>query len=136
MTGLSKSILLISIEFLIKFATSCWIRIFKILSHSRVMSYDSFFEKRLYGSQMTHNICNMHIIWLEFLFLIQWCKNFGDSPTQGHVTMTVEKLKLKKWCDFITDDWLIKINFTYQHRIPYKISDFLLDSDFQNCIAF
>ena len=47
------------------------------------MSYDSFFEKRLYDSHMTHNICNIHIIWLEISFLIQWCKNFWYSPTQN-----------------------------------------------------
>ena len=51
--------------------------------HSRVMSYDSFFEKRVYESHMTHNICNIHIIWFQILFLIQWCKNFWDSPTQN-----------------------------------------------------
>ena len=47
------------------------------------MSYVSFFEKLLYDSYMTHNIYNIHIIWLQILFLIQWCKNFWDSPTQN-----------------------------------------------------
>ena len=81
--GLSKSILLIAIGFLIKFRVWRWIRNFKILFHSRVMSYESFFEKLLYDSYMTHNIYNIHIIWLQILFLIQWCKNFWDSPTQN-----------------------------------------------------
>ena len=60
--GLSKSILLITIEFLIKFRVYGWIQNFEILFHSRVMSYESFFEKLLYDSYMTHNIYNIHII--------------------------------------------------------------------------
>jgi len=36
-----------------------------------------------YDSNMTHNIYNIHIIWLQILFLIQCCKNFWDSPTQN-----------------------------------------------------
>ena len=83
MIGLSKSILLIAIGFLIKFRVWRWIRNFKILFHSRVMSYESFFKKLLYDSYMTHNIYNIHIIWLQILFLIQCCKNFWDSPTQN-----------------------------------------------------
>ena len=81
--GLSKSIFIITIEFLIKFRVCRWIDIFKILFHSGVMSYESFFEKWLYDSYMTHNIYNIHIIWLQILVLIQWCKNFWDSPTQN-----------------------------------------------------
>lgn len=81
--GLSKSILLIIIGFLIKFRVWRWIRNFKILFYSTVMSYESFFEKLLYDSYMTRNIYNIHIIWLQILFLIQWCKNFWDSPTQN-----------------------------------------------------
>ena len=42
-----------------------------------------FFEKSRYDSNMTHNIYNIHIIWLQILFLIQCCKNFWDSPTQN-----------------------------------------------------
>ena len=85
--GLSKSIFIITIEFLIKFRVCRWIDIFKILFHSGVMSYESFFEKWLYDSYMTHNIYNIHIIWLQILFLIQWCKNFWDSPTQNFQTI-------------------------------------------------
>ena len=87
MIGLSKSILLITIEFLIKFRVYGWIQNFEILFHSRVMSYDSFFEKSRYDSNMTHNIYNIHIIWLQILFLIQCCKNFWDSPTQNFQTI-------------------------------------------------
>ena len=39
--------------------------------------------KSRYDSNMTHNIYNIHIIWLQILFLIQCCKNFWDSPTQN-----------------------------------------------------
>ena len=67
---LSKSIFIITIEFLIKFRVWRWIRNFKILFYSRVMSYESFFEKWLYESYMTHNIYNIHIIRLQILFLI------------------------------------------------------------------
>ena len=59
---LSKSIVLITNEFSIKFGTFVWIENFEIQFHSRVMSYDSFFVKRFYDSYMTHNICNIHII--------------------------------------------------------------------------
>ena len=68
--GLSKSIFIITIEFLIKFRVRRWIRNFKILFYSRVMSYESFFEKWLYESYMTHNIYNIHIIRLQISFLI------------------------------------------------------------------
>ena len=50
--------------------------------------------------------------------------------------MTVGKLKFKKWWDSITDDWLIKINFTYQHWISFQIFDVQMVSDFQIFIAF
>ena len=39
--------------------------------------------KSRYDSNMTHNIYNIHIIWLQILFLIQCCKNFWDSSTQN-----------------------------------------------------
>ena len=39
--------------------------------------------KSRHDSNMTHNIYNIHIIWLQILFLIQWCKNFWDLPTQN-----------------------------------------------------
>ena len=44
--GLSKSILLITIELFIKFRVYGWIQNFKFWFHSRVMSYDSFFAKK------------------------------------------------------------------------------------------
>ena len=47
------------------------------------MGYDSLFEKSRYDSNMTHNIYNIHLIWLQILFLIQWYKNFWDSSTQN-----------------------------------------------------
>ena len=80
MTGLSKSILLISIEFLIKFQRRLCFPIFKIFLHSKVMSYDSFFLKRHYDSHMTQTINNLHTKWFQILFLIQWCKKFGIRP--------------------------------------------------------
>ena len=66
-----------------KFRNFLWFWNFKILFASRVMSYESFFEKSRYDANMTHNIYNIHIIWLQILFLIQWCKNFWDLPTQN-----------------------------------------------------
>ena len=83
MITLSKYFLLITNEFFIKFRNFLWFRNFEILFASRVMSYESFFEKSRYDSNMTHNIYNIHIIWLQILFLIQCCKNFWDSPTQN-----------------------------------------------------
>ena len=43
--GLSKSIFISTIEFLIKFRVYRWIQNLKFLFHSRVMRYDSFFAK-------------------------------------------------------------------------------------------
>ena len=56
-------------------------------------SYDSFFEKHFYESHMTHNICNIHIIWFQILFLIQLCKNFWDSPTQNFWTIFFSRMR-------------------------------------------
>ena len=70
-------------EFSIVQRIEVWIRNFKFSIHSAAIGYDSFLEKRVYESHMTHNICNIHIIWFQILFLIQWCKNFWDSPTQN-----------------------------------------------------
>ena len=83
MITLSKQFFFITNEFSIKFRNFLWFRNFKILFPSRVMSYESFFEKSHYDSNMTHNICDIHIIWLQISFLIQWCKNFWYSPTQN-----------------------------------------------------
>ena len=80
--GLSKSVMHIIIRFVIKFCVVSWIRIFKILLHSRDTAYDSFIENILYDSHLTHMICNIHIIWLQISILIQWHKNFWDTPTQ------------------------------------------------------
>ena len=75
----------------ISYLSTVWI--FKILFRSRVMSYDSFFEKHFYDSHMTHNIWLIHIIRLEILFLIQWCKNFWDLPTQNFSTIFCSRMR-------------------------------------------
>ena len=43
------------------------------------MIFDSFFEKRPYDSYLIHDICNIHIIWLEILFLIQKFLRFARA---------------------------------------------------------
>ena len=78
---LSKSIMHNIIRFVIKFCVKCWIRHF-ILLHSRDTAYESFIENILFDSHVTHKICNIHIIWLQISFLIQWNHNFLDTPTQ------------------------------------------------------
>jgi len=60
----------------------------------------------------------------------------SEATHEGHVTMKVQKLKFKKRRDSFTDDWLMKINFTYQYWISFQIFDVRVDSDFQILIAF
>ena len=83
MTGLSKSILLISIEFLFKFSTSGWIQIFKFLSHFGVMSFDWFLK----NGPMTHIWFMTYAIYtsddLKFYFWFSYTKILEIRPRKN-----------------------------------------------------
>ena len=80
-----------------------------------------------------------YFIWhahLKELIKLSLTSKNQRPPPKGYITMTGRKLKLKKWWDIITGDWLFKINFTKKHWVSYEISKAVMVSDDQNFIAF
>ena len=77
---LSKLFLLITNEFSIKFRNFPRFWNFEILFRSRVMSYESFYEKCFYDSYMTHHICNIHRNDCKFYFRFSDAKIFEIRP--------------------------------------------------------
>ena len=66
------------------------------------MVYDSFFEKSLLSSHMSHNIWLIHIVRKQIQFQIQWKKNF-ENPSKHF--QDIEELRNSRVQKIIKSLW-------------------------------